>query len=145
MTNIFSQTSIYTTATNPFNFASERVVALQEFGMPAVETFASPASDLLALNYISILRPKQIVFFEQNKVFLDFLKFTIELIRISDSQDDFISRFFLRSLPLFLQQTPAEESEGFKQKDFLKIPIDRQFAEECLKYLSNESKQILTI
>jgi len=106
-----------------------------------VHTYATVVGGLSGLNYISLLRPQSIVFFDTNAEMLPYCRFVIELIGICSDHREFISRIFARSVERFEAQFGRKLTHE-TQEQYLGMDVDGALLEETLSLLSPESRDV---
>lgn len=108
---------------------------------PAVDTYATVIGGLSGLNYLTALTPKQIVFYDINPVALGYARLMVELIGLSASPRDFISRVFSRPVADFLTQSGAPDLTVANQERYLACPVDEALLAGTLGALSPAGRE----
>lgn len=119
------------------------------------------ASELMGLNYLLLLSPDEILFFDTSSDQLEYMKLIIELLLLSETEEEFISRVFSRPLKAFIQekntlfpfskifnQQGAEDQiqlisrslNEFTQWAYLATSYDKIFLEQTFAKLSKAGK-----
>lgn len=101
-----------------------------------VGTYASVVGGLSGLNYLINVTPAQIVLFDINPDMLKYAELVLELIRISVSPKEFISRIFSRSVDHFLEATGEPDLNIDNQNLYLSQPVQAQILLDTLSKLS---------
>lgn len=101
-----------------------------------VDTYASVVGGLSGLNYLIDVTPAQIVLFDINPDMLKYAELVLELIRISVSPKEFISRVFSRSVDHFLEATGEPDLNIDNQNLYLSQPVQAQIRLDTLSKLS---------
>lgn len=108
---------------------------------PAVDTYATVIGGLSGLNYLTALTPKRIIFYDINPIALDYARLIVELIRLTTSPQDFISRVFSRAVIDFLSETGESDLTVGNQEHYLSRPVDETLLADTLARLSSEGRK----
>ena len=114
---------------------------LRLFENKKIDSFVTVIGGLSGLNYLLELEPNQIKFFDVNEASFDYLKLIIELIKISSSPEDFISRIFSRDLTVFLESN-GSRLDHQNQSDYLTKQYDNSILNDTLGNLSQQSQEV---
>jgi GT2 family glycosyltransferase len=121
----------------------DRVLAnlesLRKAANPDVDTYLTVVGGLSGLNYLSAIRPKQILFFDINLHAFEYLRLILELIAISGSPREFISRVFCRSVDEFLRQAGQKDLTVENQRLYLAQKPQQNLFQDTIARLSDKS------
>ena len=139
--NLFkSPSQVYLASADRMDKVLSNVSVLKQLPDRKVDTYATVVGGLSGLNYLLSLEPADIVFYDVNISAVDYAKFIVELINISSSHDDFITRVFCRSVKNFEAQRGKLRVEN--QDEYLKIPIDNGVMADTINRLSRKSSGV---
>lgn len=109
--------------------------------VPQAFTFMTVIGGLSGLNYIQYLKPKNIIFYDINEYSINYLVFILELIKISNSNKDFISRMFCRNVDEF-EKAINQKLDYKNQQLYLDLPVDEIVQRDTYIQLSDSSKNV---
>jgi Glycosyl transferases group 1 len=140
-TSLFKDESqVYLASADRLDITMKNVVALQNREIKEVGVFASVIGGLSGLNYLTVISPKEIVLYDVNEYSLDYASLICELIQLSDSAEDFISRIFSRSVDIFLRENQASALTFENQVYYLKREIEHNLLADTISKLSLAGK-----
>lgn len=105
-----------------------------------VDIYASVVGGLSGLNYLVNINPEQIVLFDINPDMLKYADMVLDLIRISATPKEFISRVFSRSVDNFLDDFRYHDLSVDNQNEYLLQPVQEQLLSDTLLKLSLSSR-----
>lgn len=85
----------------PVSNCIENLELLRHSSTVKVKELSINVQGLIGLNYLLVMEPTYIHFFDENIQSIEYMKLILEFINISRSHEDFISRIFSRSVPKF--------------------------------------------
>mgnify|MGYP003788813267 CR=1 FL=1 len=101
-----------------------------------IDTYASVIGGLSGLNYLLHLTPTKIILFDVNHEMLRYLDLILEIIHISGTPKEFISRIFSRSVDHFLTNTKETDLNLNNQNKYLAQPVEDDLLLDTLSKLS---------
>jgi len=113
---------------------------IQSLSLPQIDTYASVIGGFSGLNFLLNLTPRRrIILFDVNPHAVEYCKLLVELVRMSSSHLNFISRVFNRSADAFELETNHELN--FKtQEIYLARKFEPSILLDTLSKLTEESK-----
>ena len=109
-----------------------------------VSSYATVIGGLSGLNYINVLRPERITFFDVNPSMVEYCSLILELIGIADSPEDFITRIFARDVQGFASSR-GQQLQVASQADFLAVPPNKAIYRDTLLALSPTGRALYDI
>ncbi|MCC6933559.1 MAG: glycosyltransferase family 1 protein [Deltaproteobacteria bacterium] len=131
-----NESQVYLANADRWDLTKKNLETLKSFELEDIDTYASVIGGFSGLNYLLLVNPQKIVFFDVNTYMIDYAQVIIELIRISSSPEDFISRAFGRSLSAFSAKLNVEN-----QNEFLAIPVNNAIVNDTLTKLSESAAE----
>ena len=107
-----------------------------------IDSYVSVIGGMSGLNYLSMMAPHTITFFDINHSAIEYVKCMLEIINISKGSKDFISRVFCRSMERFLKEKNYEELNFYNQNEYLDMKYDKDLYRELMSALSPFSKEM---
>ncbi|MFM1944701.1 MAG: hypothetical protein RI897_3683, partial [Verrucomicrobiota bacterium] len=101
------------------------------------EVFATVIGGLSGMNYLTVLNPQKVVFFDLNPGALDYCRLVCELVQLSEGPQEFISRIFGRSVEEFCSVTDGGLLNEQNQDEYLSRPVEASLVESTLGALSS--------
>jgi ubiquinone/menaquinone biosynthesis C-methylase UbiE len=102
-------------------------------------SYATVIGGLSGLNYITLVKPSKIIFFDINEQMAQYCKFILELISICKSHTDFITRIFCRDVDKF---NLSETLNYANQEKYLDLPLDLEILNDTINNLTKSSADI---
>lgn len=131
---------LYLASADRMDHVLRNVETLGTEGPTEVESYATVVGGLSGLNYLTVLRPRQLLFFDLNPSALAYARLIVELVAMSRSPAEFISRVFRRPVSSWLETTDAPGLTVDTQADFLRQPIDPSIAADTFLRLSGRGR-----
>ena len=107
-----------------------------------IDSYVSVIGGMSGLNYLCLMAPKEITFFDTNFCAVEYVKCMIEIICNSNGCRDFISRVFCRSIDMFLKENNYEDLTVYNQNEYLEMNIDKMIYRELMSLLTPFSIKI---
>lgn len=101
-----------------------------------VDTYATVIGGLSGLNYLLVLKPRHVVFYDINQAAIEYARLMVEMIRLAANHQDFISRIFSRSMREFLAHSGEIDLTCANQEVYLSQPVDKSLLSDTLSRLS---------
>jgi ubiquinone/menaquinone biosynthesis C-methylase UbiE len=138
--NIFTKESeVYIASADRIDKVLHNHNVIEQNYKQGAHSYATVIGGLSGLNYITLIKPSKITFFDINEKMTQYCKFILELISICNSHTDFITRIFCRDVDKFnLSQTLSYA----KQKEYLDIPLDLEILHDTINKLTTSSAAI---
>jgi len=128
---------VYLASGDPLGELLHILLTLGSKQLLQVDNFVSVVGSFEALNLLAAIQPKNIYFFDFNPAAVSFAKMKVELVTMSHTPQEYISRLFARNVTLF------EDMEGrltnTNQEQFVALPVDQQIRDSTLALLSKKS------
>jgi len=100
-----------------------------------VDTFATVIGGFSGLNYLLDMDPKRIILFDVNPHAVEYSKMMVQIISISSSPKDYISRVFSRTVPADLDLSCETQDQYLKQK------FEPELLRDTMSKLTPESQE----
>ncbi|MGB8427382.1 MAG: glycosyltransferase [Desulfobacterales bacterium] len=107
-----------------------------------IDSYVSVIGGMSGLNYLSMMTPRSITFFDVNYSAVEYMKCLFEIIHMSDKPKNFVSRVFCRSIEEFLKNNNYDDLTVFNQNEYLNMQCDVDMYRELLSNLSPFSQKI---
>ncbi len=130
---------VYLANADRFDLTLRNLVNLKKFDNVNVDRYITVIGGLSGLNYLLVLEPNEIVFFDLNKSAIPYAQFILELIEISDNAEDFITKVFSRSVNDFVIKNNHSKLSIENQYQFLAGSYDENILDNTLNKLSDKS------
>eukprot|EP00930_Biecheleria_cincta_P071126 TRINITY_DN58663_c0_g1_i1.p1 TRINITY_DN58663_c0_g1~~TRINITY_DN58663_c0_g1_i1.p1 ORF type:complete len:464 (-),score=22.09 TRINITY_DN58663_c0_g1_i1:23-1414(-) len=134
----------YLGCNDPYGETLHSILSLIRAGYVHVDRFVSVVGSLVALQFLLVLRPKVINFFDMNPHQIKWAQMLCELIAISKTPREFISRIFARDVVSFERSLGRGGATGgrltyLNQHRFMRIPVSERWQRDTMKLLSSEA------
>ncbi|CAE7630006.1 rnf217 [Symbiodinium sp. CCMP2456] len=116
------------------------VLSLLRARLVDVDRLVSVAGSMTALNLLTAVNPRRLHFFDMNPCAILWGKMLCELILLSSTPQEFISRLFARSVAEF--ECDAGQLTFRNQEKFLLRPVSAAMREETRQALSDEAASV---
>eukprot|EP00746_Dinoflagellata_sp_MGD_P129911 gnl/MRDRNA2_/MRDRNA2_63960_c0_seq1.p1 gnl/MRDRNA2_/MRDRNA2_63960_c0~~gnl/MRDRNA2_/MRDRNA2_63960_c0_seq1.p1 ORF type:complete len:842 (+),score=129.91 gnl/MRDRNA2_/MRDRNA2_63960_c0_seq1:1-2526(+) len=103
------------------------------------DIFMSAVGSMTFLNILADISPKQLVLFDANPHALKYCEMFIEVIKLSETPEEFISNVFGRSVISFKKEHGSLTAAN--QEKFLSQPLDTAIRDSLLELLPSSAKQ----
>lgn len=136
---IFNTTAdVYLASADRIDFVQENLKQLAEKNTTEVDTYATVIGGMSGLNYLLQVRPCKIVFFDINVSAIPYAKLIVELIKISTTPEEFISRIFCRSVDEFTRHHGALTPDN--QAIYLSQGLNEAILADTVSRLSRQAQ-----
>ncbi|CAE7553970.1 rnf217 [Symbiodinium sp. CCMP2592] len=116
------------------------VLSLLRARLVDIDRLVSVAGSMTALNLLTAVNPRRLHFFDMNPCAILWGKLLCELILLSSTPQEFISRLFARSVAEF--ECDAGQLTFRNQEKFLARPVSAAMREETRQALSDEAASV---
>eukprot|EP00746_Dinoflagellata_sp_MGD_P029105 gnl/MRDRNA2_/MRDRNA2_168868_c0_seq1.p1 gnl/MRDRNA2_/MRDRNA2_168868_c0~~gnl/MRDRNA2_/MRDRNA2_168868_c0_seq1.p1 ORF type:complete len:409 (+),score=74.35 gnl/MRDRNA2_/MRDRNA2_168868_c0_seq1:137-1363(+) len=131
---------VYIDSGDPLGELLHNILSIVRAHEVHLDNFVSVVGSFSAVNLLTSIEPRNIVFFDMNPAAIEVAKLKCELINISDTPQDYISRIFARNVSSF------EQAEGrltkHNQHVFLGTPVDEELRTQTKALLTGAAKDI---
>ena len=139
---------VYIANADNMSKALKNLEMLKTYRPSGAKNYITVIGGLCGLNYIAALHPDSITFFDINPEAVPYGKFIIELVKKCNTQKEFITRIFCRSVVEFENTLGTEASSPYlsveNQSAFLDMPVDESILSENMGLLSEASRETFT-
>lgn len=135
----------YLASNDPYGETLHSILSLMRSGYVEVDRFVSVVGSFVALQFLLVLRPRAIHFFDMNAHQIRFAQLLCELIKISKSPQDFLSRVFARGVLAFerrLEGARGRRLSLLNQKAFMALPVSPGWRQKTLAMLSPAAQEV---
>ncbi len=136
-----SPSEIYLANADRMDKTLENIKKLERCENSKIERYLTVIGGFSGLNYLLELEPDEIVLFDLNKFAVVYSELILEIIQISSSPEEFISRIFSRSVDEFLNKNGFKSLCVENQDQYLEVPYDINILEDTVKKLSIDAKK----
>eukprot|EP00439_Symbiodinium_sp_Y106_P052732 s716_g7.t1 len=116
------------------------VLSLLRARLVDIDRLVSVAGSMTALNLLTAVNPRHLHFFDMNPCAILWGKMLCELILLSSTPHEFVSRLFARSVAEF--ERDAGQLTFRNQEEFLARPVSAAMREETRQALSDEAASV---
>jgi len=141
-TVFFAQSHVYLASSDRMDLIHSNGRRIESLNLPQIDTYATVIGGFSGLNYLMDLAPtRRIILFDVNPYSVEYCKLIVELVRISSSHSDFISRVFNRSVTSFTTET-SQELCCKNQETYLARKFEPSILVDTLSKLSSDCKDL---
>lgn len=108
-----------------------------------VDHFVSVVGSFTALHYLSVVEPKAITLFDMNPKAVQWAQMQVELIKMSKTPEELITRLFCRDVAEFEKKKRAKLTY-LNQEEFMSQPKSQKIGDDNKAKLSKESREAYT-
>ncbi|CAE7358751.1 rnf217 [Symbiodinium natans] len=135
----------YLGSNDPYGETLHSILSVVRAKYLTIDRFVSVVGSLVALQFLLVLKPKVIHFFDMNPQQVLWAKMLCELIAVSNSPEEFISRVFARDVRSFERRLGGGSITGdrlthLNQHRFLQLPVSRRLRRRALQRLSAKAQ-----
>lgn len=131
----------YLASNDPYGETLHSILSLFRAGVILVDRFVSVVGSFVALQFLLAIRPRAIHFFDMNPCQIQWAQLLCELISISRSPQEFISRIFARNVAAFEKSCRGRRLNYLNQSNFLQLQVSKQWRYDTVALLSPLSRE----
>eukprot|EP00435_Cladocopium_sp_Y103_P031290 s886_g7.t3 len=136
----------YLGSNDPYGETLHSILSLVRAKYVSIDRFVSVVGSFVALQFLLVLKPKTMHFFDMNPQQVQWAKMLCELIKISKTPQEYISRVFARQVRPFERRLGHGGPTGdrlthLNQHRFLRLPIAQRLRSDTLQRLSASAQE----
>ncbi|CAK9043766.1 unnamed protein product, partial [Durusdinium trenchii] len=135
----------YLGSNDPYGETLHSMLSLVRAKYLSVDRFVSVVGSFVALQFLLVLKPKSVHFFDMNPQQVMWAQMLCELILMSDTPEEYISRVFARPVRTFERRLGGGRGRGrlthLNQHRFLQRPVALHWRHQTLSQLSAAAQE----